>query len=130
MDLVINLGGAAATIINGRRKDTPAMGHEEFNLPAVARQTGISERCAQQLYLGHVGGSPVSFATFARFNKGLHLVRSTQMPLTDIAYECGYYDQAHFIRSFKKRTGITPSDARRSLAGNEEAFQQAVNIGF
>ncbi|MDA3881173.1 MAG: helix-turn-helix domain-containing protein [Prolixibacteraceae bacterium] len=28
--------------------------------------------------------------------------------MTDLAYESGHYDQAHFINDFKKLTGITP----------------------
>ena len=32
----------------------------------------------------------------------------TGRPLTGIAYESGYFDQAHFIKEFKKYTGITP----------------------
>lgn len=32
-----------------------------------------------------------------------------EMPLTEVAYDQGFYDQAHFIRIFKSFTGITPS---------------------
>ena len=30
--------------------------------------------------------------------------------LTSIAYDCGYFDQSHFIREFKSFTGIAPSE--------------------
>ncbi|MBL7727053.1 MAG: helix-turn-helix domain-containing protein, partial [Dinghuibacter sp.] len=29
--------------------------------------------------------------------------------LTDIAYECGYFDQSHFIHDFKQFSGYTPA---------------------
>lgn len=103
---------------------------ESFDLPVLAKEMGMSERYIQQLYMANVGISPVSFAAVTRFNKSLHLIRTTQASLTAIAYDCGYYDQAYFIHSFKKLTGITPSQARRSLVKNDETFQQAVNIGF
>ncbi|WP_143307514.1 helix-turn-helix transcriptional regulator [Chitinophaga vietnamensis] len=104
--------------------------HEQLNLPALARSSGISERYIQQLYLSHVGISPAAFVAVIRFNKSLDRVLSTPASLTSIAYECGYYDQAHFIKEFRKFTGITPSAARLSLMKHGEAFQQAVNIGF
>ena len=40
----------------------------------------------------------------------LYLRQYPGQSLTQIAYECGYYDQAHFIRDFKEFTGTTPKD--------------------
>jgi AraC-like DNA-binding protein len=38
------------------------------------------------------------------------LIAKNDTTLTSIAYECGYFDQSHFIREFKSFTGIAPSD--------------------
>jgi len=35
------------------------------------------------------------------------------LDLTSVAYYCGYYDQAHFIKDFKRMTGQTPSIYRQ-----------------
>jgi AraC-like DNA-binding protein len=35
--------------------------------------------------------------------------------LTSIAYEGEYFDQAHFIKDFRKYTGITPWQYRHSV---------------
>jgi AraC-like DNA-binding protein len=82
---------------------------ESFNIERLAAEFGFSERYIQKLFLNYVGISPKSFFSVQRFNKSLELVRSANMSLTYIAYECGYYDQAHFIREFKSYTGIPPS---------------------
>ncbi|MBC9932808.1 helix-turn-helix transcriptional regulator [Chitinophaga qingshengii] len=105
-------------------------GYPDVDLPALAGSSGLSARYIQKLYLTNMGISPVAFVAVVRFNRSLRLVLDTPASLTAIAYECGYYDQAHFIREFRKFTGITPSDARHSLTKNGEAYQQAVNIGF
>lgn len=105
-------------------------GLSQPDLSSLSRDTGISGRYIQKLYLSHVGLSPAAFAGIVRFNRGLQQVLHSPASLTAIAYECGYYDQAHFIREFRKFTGITPSEARRSLTRNGKEYQQAVNIGF
>lgn len=106
------------------------MDHYQLNLPALAKSSGLSERYIQKLYLMNIGISPSAFAAVIRFNKSLHNVLNTSESLTAIAYECGYYDQAHFIKEFKKFTGIPPSATRLSLIKNDTDLQQALNIGF
>jgi AraC-like DNA-binding protein len=36
--------------------------------------------------------------------------------VSEIGFLCGYSDQAHFTREFKRATGITPSKYRESFA--------------
>ena len=105
-------------------------GYHNFELSALAQYSGYSERYIQKLFLSNIGISPASFVAVVRFNKSLNQVLATADSFTAIAYEHGYYDQAHFIKEFRKFTGITPSQARRSLVNNGEEYQQAVNIGF
>lgn len=83
--------------------------HESFDLRRLSAEFGFSERYIQKLFLNYVGITPKSWFSVRRFNKSLGLVRSANMSLTNIAYECGYYDQAHFIKEFKSYTGLTPS---------------------
>jgi AraC-like DNA-binding protein len=106
------------------------LNQQQLNLPALSQQSGLSERYIQKLYLSNIGISPSVFTSVARFNKSLQLVLNTSQSLTEIAYHCGYYDQAHFIKEFRKFTGITPSVSRNSLTKYGTEFQQAVNIGF
>jgi AraC-like DNA-binding protein len=107
-----------------------AVNSQTFHLRDIAQNSGLSERYIQKLYLANIGISPVALNSVMRFNKSLQLVLNTQESLTTIAYDCGYYDQAHFIKEFKKFTGIIPSASRDSLIKNGADFQQAVNIGF
>jgi AraC-like DNA-binding protein len=104
---------------------------EKFDGFNLSQKYGFSERYIQKLFLENVGISPASLFSIARFNKALNLVlTASDLSLTSAAYDCGYYDQAHFIKEFKKFTGIKPSEARLALTKNGEEFQQAVNIGF
>jgi len=103
---------------------------DAFDSEALSDSYGLSERYIQQLFVDTVGISPTALFSVHRFNKSLQLVLASDRSLTSIAYDCGYYDQAHFIREFRKFTGITPFAARASLFAGGEDFQQAVNIGF
>jgi AraC-like DNA-binding protein len=78
------------------------------NLNSLTRQYNISTRYLRKLFLRYTGLSPHLFSKIARFRKSL-LVAQNNLPLTAIAYECGYYDQSHFIKDFRFFTGLPPS---------------------
>lgn len=59
-----------------------------------------------------------SFGTYIRkikVEKSLLLMSNPRYSLTDIAFECGFADQSHFIRCFKEIMGINPLAYRRML---------------
>jgi AraC-like DNA-binding protein len=82
---------------------------EPFRIKNLASYYGFSERYIQKLFLDFIGISPKSFFNIQRFNKSLKLIQSKDPSLTSIAYDCGYFDQSHFIREFKTFSGVTPS---------------------
>jgi AraC-like DNA-binding protein len=89
--------------------DSICRADESFDLARLAAEFRYSKRYIQKLFLNYVGITPKSFFSVHRFNKSLELVRAGSRSLTDIAYECGYYDQAHFIKEFRSYTGMAPS---------------------
>ncbi|HMI63382.1 MAG TPA: AraC family transcriptional regulator [Puia sp.] len=48
-----------------------------------------------------------------KIDKALTLIRSNRHSLTEIAYLCGFSDQAHFIRTFTLLTGMIPKQYRK-----------------
>jgi AraC-like DNA-binding protein len=85
---------------------------EDFfeKITSVASRYGITSRYLQKLFLQHTGLTPKLYSKINRFQNSLMLVSKKESSLTSIAYECGYFDQAHFIREFKLFTGLTPSE--------------------
>ena len=83
-----------------------------FNLQNLSARYGFSERYIQKLFNSWVGITPQKFFAVKRFNKSLELLRSSTESMTSIAFSCGYYDQAHFIREFKSYTGLTPMQVK------------------
>ena len=50
-----------------------------------------------------------------KIEKAISLLMDPKKNLLDIAYECGFADQSHFIRNFKKEKGLSPLAYRKLL---------------
>ncbi len=79
------------------------------NIENVASRYGITSRYLQKIFLQYTGLTPKLYSKINRFQNSLRLVTKKDTSLTSIAYDCGYFDQSHFIREFKSFTGLTPS---------------------
>jgi len=79
------------------------------NIENVAARYGITSRYLQKIFVQYTGLSPKLYSKINRFQKSLVLIGRSDLSLTSIAYQSGYFDQSHFIREFKSFTGITPS---------------------
>jgi AraC-like DNA-binding protein len=80
---------------------------------AVCYSSRQLNRKAQMLF-----GLPAEeLISYKKFRIATQLMHATTAPLTGIAYEAGFYDQAHFCRIFKNYTGITPKQYQLSKSG-------------
>lgn len=91
---------------------------QQGNLPMeqMASLACVSLRQFERLSKERIGLPPKLFARIVRFSKAYRLREEfPQLTWTNIAYECGYFDQMHFIRDFKQFAGITPKLAEKEL---------------
>ncbi len=81
-----------------------------FPVTALASELGWSRRRLGAAFRDQVGLPPKLLARILRFDRVVARLR-TQDPerWADVAYDAGYYDQAHFNRDFRELAGITPS---------------------
>ncbi len=76
----------------------------------IAYQASVSFRQLERQFYQRVGVSPKFFLRIARFAKAWMMRESNpSVSWIHIAYQCGYYDQMHFIRDFKEFAGLPPS---------------------
>lgn len=82
-----------------------------LKISTVAKEVGISRRHLNRLYNQNFGISTKTYMSILRFitvKEKLILFDKSKDKLLDLALECGYYDQAHFNKEFKKFSGKTP----------------------
>jgi AraC family transcriptional regulator, positive regulator of tynA and feaB len=90
-----------------------------FGPQELAAEAGISLRYVHKLF-GERGKACSAFIYARRLDHAVQLLRrrlslGTRQPLSEIAYACGFHDQAHFTRKFRRRFGSTPGNYSASV---------------
>lgn len=82
----------------------------DLKLSDLSSITGYSERYLNKKIHEDFGMSPKNLIRFIRFQKAIGNLTDTIdcINCINIALESGYYDQSHFIKDFKKLSGLTP----------------------
>jgi len=79
-------------------------------LAPLREPLGISERTLERRFAAQVGGSPAALRTAIRVREAAaRLSGDPGASLARLAVRCGYHDQAHFTREFRRLAGITPA---------------------
>lgn len=76
----------------------------------IQRKTGFSNKHFIHLFEKYVGVTPKTYLRILKFQRVLAEIEQAQkIQWSDIAYGCGYYDQAHFIKEFRHFSGLNPT---------------------
>lgn len=86
---------------------------EELSVRSICDRYNLSDRHLRRLSDEYLGLNMEDFILYGKYLKGLSGTHSGYDSLTEVAHESGFYDQPHFIRTFKTFTGITPGEYRR-----------------
>lgn len=82
-----------------------------LTIEEVCAETGLSKKQLERKFLATAGIMPKAFSRITRFiNICQNLDEQKDKTLTQLTYECGFYDQAHFIKEFKEFSGFTPKE--------------------
>ena len=83
---------------------------EDVGLEALAGQAYVSPFHFARLFRAATGLSPHQFVLRLRVDHAQRLMRSRRgRTLTEVAVAAGFFDQAHFTKTFKRLVGVTPS---------------------
>ena len=77
---------------------------------AVVDSIGLSHRRFLQIFTDQIGMTPKAFCRVQRFQRVLRQINAApHVDWLQLALDCGYYDQAHFIHDFQSFSGFSPS---------------------
>lgn len=93
------------------------------SIDLLAGVSCLGRKQFQRVFAEHVGMNPKEFLRTVRFQHLLsRMQHSTVCHFTQLAYDCGYYDQAHLIDEFKTFSGYTPKEYLSHCAPYSDYF--------
>lgn len=88
--------------------------YEKWSMPELALELHMSVSHFQHLYKQFFGTTCIKDIIVARIKYAKLYLCTSEMSISALALFCGYDNELHFMRQFKKMTGMTPSQYRES----------------
>ncbi len=109
-----DLGPLGAALNTLRRESSSSL-----RIADLAKKARLSGSQFARRVRSIAGLTPRQLLTKARVESAAESLREDSKPLSAIALECGFYDQASFSRQFRQATGLSPSEYRREILRDE-----------
>lgn len=92
-----------------------ARSDEPLRVSALAREVGVHPVYLARVFRKRYHGTIGEYVRWLRLARSIEMMRHRGRSLADIALEAGFYDQAHFSRSFRAGLGRAPAAHRREI---------------
>ena len=108
-----------------RAKDRmDAASDEEWPIPRLAKVSGVSEAHFARSFRDAFGVPPHRYLLTRRIERAKALLRDTELPIIDIAFQTGWNSLGTFGRVFRDITGESPSELRAREQVAPHALEQ------
>lgn len=84
-----------------------------FSIEQVCRDVGISHAHLLRLFKKAYGVTLSKYITKKRIEYACEFLQTTNLSVSSVAYSCGFSDEFHFMKTFKKITGLSALQYRR-----------------
>jgi len=97
------------------RNDIFSYPQKNWSIEEVSKKLAISKSYLQHLYKMFFNTCIIKDITLSRIEHSKYLLFSTNYTICSISELCGYKNDVHFMRTFKRETGFTPTEYRKNL---------------
>lgn len=95
------------------RRNIVSQPQRDWEIENISHDIGISKSHLQRLYKQLFSTSIKDDVITSRIKRAMQLLEHTDMRIAEIAEQCGYNNENHFMRQFKEKTGMTAAQFRR-----------------
>jgi PAS domain S-box-containing protein len=100
---------------------------QPLSTAALAAKVSLSVSQFNRQFRKKFHTTPRAYLTSVRMNAACHLLVTTDLPISDISLQTGFYDQSHFSNQFVRHRGLPPSQYRTKYTQTQElAAEQAL----
>jgi AraC family transcriptional regulator len=80
----------------------------EISLDELSLAADVHPKTISKYFPKHMNCTLGEYRRRIKIEKSFSMIKSSKTSLTDVAYDCGFYDQSHFTATFKQLTGFRP----------------------
>jgi AraC-like DNA-binding protein len=93
----------------------------QWTLAEMAREVNLSVSHLNRIFKAETGFAPLRFLREMRLKIAAELLQNSFLSVKEIRCRAGLWDKSAFIRDFKKKFGITPTEYRNQTSENPPA---------
>ena len=107
---------AISVLISQAKEFIKSNYHNDISIKNIADACFTSESYLYKLFKKKMNITIGEYITNCRIAAACDLLTNTEMSLLDIAFQCGFNSQSYFSYCFKKNTGLSPKDFKKSYS--------------
>lgn len=90
---------------------------EKISLDDIAQAGNVGKTLCAKIFKRYVAKTPGDYLISHRITKSMELLTSTDLSVTDIAFQTGFTSGSHYTKTFREMVGCTPSEYRNTNPG-------------
>ncbi len=87
----------------------------KIKLSQITKEAGMSISCFERTFKKRMGVTFTMYVNKLRISKAMGMLKEDGLSMNDIAFACGFTNQFHFTRMFRKITKLSPRLYKKSL---------------